>query len=76
VVNSGVAKKLDAKKTPRRLAKPLLHCRGEPSEFVVALDALAVYLHKDNRLESISIDELAEIYGDVPMHNHGPLTSR
>ncbi|MDP7014769.1 MAG: PstS family phosphate ABC transporter substrate-binding protein [Pirellulaceae bacterium] len=36
-----------------------------PQEVVVGLDALAVYVHKDNPLESISIPELAEIYGDV-----------
>jgi phosphate transport system substrate-binding protein len=36
----------------------------KPIEFVVALDALAVYIHKDNPLKSISIEELAEIYGD------------
>jgi phosphate transport system substrate-binding protein len=36
----------------------------EPTEFIVALDALAVYVHKDNPLESISIQELAEIYGE------------
>lgn len=36
----------------------------EPVEHVVGLDALAVYTHKDNPIESISIEELAEIYGD------------
>ena len=35
-----------------------------PQEFTVALDALAVYVHKDNPLDSISIEELAEIYGE------------
>ncbi|MFT5523032.1 MAG: ABC-type phosphate transport system substrate-binding protein [Pirellulaceae bacterium] len=33
-------------------------------EIIVGLDALAVYVHKENPLESISIEELAEIYGD------------
>ncbi|MAE72177.1 MAG: phosphate-binding protein [Gemmatimonadetes bacterium] len=33
-------------------------------EHVVGLDALAVYVHKDNPLESIAIPELAEIYGE------------
>ena len=37
----------------------------EPREFSVALDALAVYVHKDNPLASVSIEELAEIYGDA-----------
>ena len=36
----------------------------EPVEFTMALDALAVYVHKDNPLDTISLDELAEIYGD------------
>lgn len=36
----------------------------KPIEFVVGLDALAVYVHKDNPIESISLEELAEIYGD------------
>ncbi len=35
----------------------------EPIEHVVGLDALAVYLHKDNPLKSISFSQLAEIYG-------------
>jgi phosphate transport system substrate-binding protein len=35
-----------------------------PREVVVATDALAVYVHKDNPLETISIEELAEIYGE------------
>jgi phosphate transport system substrate-binding protein len=36
----------------------------EPREFIVGLDALAVYVHKDNPIEAISIEELAEVYGD------------
>ena len=35
----------------------------EPIEHVVGLDALAVYLHKDNPLKSITFSQLAEIYG-------------
>ena len=38
--------------------------QGEVEEFTVGLDALAVYVHKDNPLNSISLKELAEIYGD------------
>jgi phosphate transport system substrate-binding protein len=37
---------------------------AEPTEFTVALDALAVYVHKDNPLDAISIADLAEIYGE------------
>jgi phosphate transport system substrate-binding protein len=33
-------------------------------ENTVGLDALAIYVHKDNPLESISVEELAEIYGE------------
>ena len=31
---------------------------------MVGLDALAVYVHEDNPLKEIALDELAEIYGD------------
>lgn len=37
---------------------------AEPVETTVGLDALAVYVHKDNPLDSISLPELAEIYGE------------
>ena len=37
---------------------------AEPREFTVALDALAVYIHKGNPLASLSIEELAQIYGE------------
>lgn len=36
----------------------------EPVEHVVGFDALAVYLHPDNPAESLSIAQLAEIYGE------------
>lgn len=35
-----------------------------PREFKVALDALAVYVARTNPIETISLEELAEIYGD------------
>jgi phosphate transport system substrate-binding protein len=35
-----------------------------PTEFKVALDALAVYVHKDNPVDALSIEEVAEIYGE------------
>jgi len=35
-----------------------------PVKHVVGFDALAVYLHGDNPLDEISIEQLAEIYGD------------
>ena len=36
----------------------------EPVEHIVGFDALAVYVHKDNPIESITIEQLADIYGD------------
>jgi phosphate transport system substrate-binding protein len=37
---------------------------AEPSEFRVALDALAIFVHGGNPMDTISIEELAEIYGE------------
>lgn len=36
----------------------------EPIEFIVGYDALAVYVHKDNPIDKITIPQLAEIYGE------------
>ena len=42
-----------------------LHNTGkEPIEFIVGYDALAVYVHKENPLDKITIPQLAEIYGE------------
>ncbi len=35
-----------------------------PVEFIVAYDGLAIYVHKDNPIDSISIEQLAQIYGE------------
>ena len=35
-----------------------------PQEIIVGLDALAVYVHQNNPIDTISLPELAEIYGD------------
>lgn len=35
-----------------------------PVEFIVAYDGLAIYVHKDNPIDSISIAQLAQIYGE------------
>jgi phosphate transport system substrate-binding protein len=37
---------------------------GDPTEFVVGHDALAVFLHHDNPLDRLSIADLAEVYGE------------
>ena len=36
----------------------------DPQEFVVGYDALAIFLHPDNPLTSISIEQLTEVYGE------------
>jgi phosphate transport system substrate-binding protein len=36
----------------------------KPVEFTVGFDALAVYVHKDNPLSEITLDELAQIYAE------------
>jgi phosphate transport system substrate-binding protein len=39
--------------------------RGQaPKEYIVGYDALAVYVHRDLPLDSISLEELAEIFGE------------
>jgi phosphate transport system substrate-binding protein len=37
---------------------------GEPREIIVGHDALAIYVHKRNPLDSISMEELADLYGE------------
>ena len=47
--------------------KEIQHARDngiEPKEFVVGYDALAVYVHPDNPVESFTIEQLAGIYGE------------
>ena len=34
----------------------------EPREFIVGYDALAIYVHKDNPLNEITLDQIAQIY--------------
>jgi phosphate transport system substrate-binding protein len=46
------------------LARAEQNTGKKPFEIVVGLDALAVYVHKENPIETISIEELAEIYGE------------
>jgi|GEM_PF-14625 len=36
----------------------------DPLEHVVGYDALAIFVHKDNPLEEISLEQLADIYGE------------
>lgn len=50
--------------TDDEMSRATSHNGTRPQEFTVALDALAVYVHRDNPLDSISVDELAGIYGE------------
>ncbi len=69
-INSLIAGKVDLANSSRKMdateiAKAKANNGGkEPKELVVGIDALALYVHKDNPLETISIEELAEIYGE------------
>jgi phosphate transport system substrate-binding protein len=51
------------KMTEKELQEAAASRGVEPIQHVVGFDALAVYVHKDNPLETISLDELAGIYG-------------
>ena len=44
--------------------KALENTGKEPIEFIVGYDALAVYVHKENPLDKITIPQLADIYGE------------
>lgn len=44
------------------LAKAKANSGVEPVEFIVGYDALAVYVHRDNPLEEITLEQLAGIY--------------
>ena len=44
--------------------KATQHNGVKPTEFKVALDGLAIYTHRSNPLDHISIEELADVYGE------------
>ena len=49
---------------PQEIEQAKKNTGKEPREFMVGYDALAVYVHKDNPLEEITLEQLAEIYGE------------
>jgi phosphate transport system substrate-binding protein len=49
---------------PKEIALAKANTGRAPHEFIVGRDAMAIYVHKDNPLDTISLEELAEIYGD------------
>jgi phosphate transport system substrate-binding protein len=52
------------KMEPIEKEKALENTRQEPNEFLVGYDALAIYVNENNPLEEISMEQLAEIYGE------------
>ena len=55
----------NASRQMKRREIDLAKSRGQdPVEHVVGYDALAVFLHPDNPLDSVSIAQLAEVYGE------------
>ncbi|HOM98776.1 MAG TPA: phosphate ABC transporter substrate-binding protein [Acidobacteriota bacterium] len=59
---------VDIANSSRRLSDEELRLAEQkgftPVEFIVGYDALAVYVHKNNPLDSITLGQLAEIYGE------------
>jgi len=49
---------------PEEIRKAQQNTGQDPQEFVVGYDALAVYVHRDNPLNEINLEQLAEIYGE------------
>ena len=47
---------------PEEVEKAKKHNGHEPTQFMVGFDGLAVYVHKSNPLNEISMEELGEIY--------------
>jgi phosphate transport system substrate-binding protein len=54
---------------PEEIAKCKAKTGKEPKQFIVGFDGLAVFVHKDNPLDQISIEELGNIYREG-----GPIT--
>ncbi len=49
---------------PQEIEQAKKHTGKEPREFMVGYDALAIYVHKDNPLNEITLAQLADIYGE------------
>ena len=49
---------------PKEIQRAEAEFGKKPVEHTVGLDALAVYVHRDNPIETISLEELAEVYGE------------
>ena len=49
---------------PEEIEQAKRNTGKEPKEFIVAYDALAVYVHKDNPIGEISLEQLAQVFGE------------
>jgi phosphate transport system substrate-binding protein len=49
---------------PEEIAQAKQNTGQEPVEFIVGHDALAIYVHKDNPLTAITLEQLAQIYAE------------
>lgn len=49
---------------PAEIEKARARAGKEPVEIIAGYDALAVFVHKDNPIEQITLHQLAEIYGE------------
>lgn len=49
---------------PEEIEQAKKNTGKQPKEFIVGYDALAVYVHKDNPIEQITDEQLAQIYGE------------
>jgi len=49
---------------PEEVERAKQNTGKDPEKFVVGYDALAVYVHRDNPLNEITIEQLAQIYGE------------
>lgn len=49
---------------PEEIEQARTNTGKTPKEFIVGHDALAVYVHKDNPIDEISIDQLADIFAE------------
>ena len=49
---------------PEEIEQAVRNTGKQPKEFIVGFDALAVYVHKDNPMTSISLEQLAQIYAE------------
>jgi phosphate transport system substrate-binding protein len=49
---------------PAEVAKAKANTGKDPKEFLVGYDAMAIYVHKDNALKQITLEQLADIYAE------------